>query len=307
MVDARVWLPEPPTVYTGLPGGIAVDVYDGDSEPPASVSEVEFYVPPYMSGVHTLEVLGRMPRLRVVQTLTAGVENVKPYLPEGVLLCNARGVHDASTAELGVGLILAALRGFPDFVRSQDRSEWRLNDRRQSLADKQVLIVGYGSIGEALERRLLPFECSVVRVARSARPGADVHGVDELPELLPQADVVVMLLPNTTETKGMVDAKFLASMRDGALFVNIARGPIVDTDALVTELGRRRILAALDVTDPEPLPAEHPLWTAPGVFISPHVGGNTSAFVPRGRRLVAEQLSRYVAGEPLVNIVTGAY
>ncbi|GAB3424652.1 2-hydroxyacid dehydrogenase [Flindersiella endophytica] len=307
MVDARVWLPESPAVYDGLPGGIAVDVYDGDSEPPASISEVEFYVPPYMAGVHTLEVIRQMSKLRVVQTLTAGVENVKPYLPDGVLLCNARGVHDASTAELGVGLILAALRGFPDFVRSQDRGEWRLNDRRQSLADKQVLIVGYGSIGEALERRLLPNECSVVRVARRARPDAGVHGVDELPALLPQADVVVMLLPNTTETKGMVDAKFLASMKEGALFVNIARGPIVDTDALVAELGRRRILAALDVTDPEPLPAGHPLWTAPGVLISPHVGGNTSAFVPRGRRLVAEQLGRYVAGEPLTNIVTGAY
>lgn len=307
MVDARVWLPEPPTVYEGLPGGIAVDVYDGDSEPPASIAEVEFYVPPYMSGAHTLELLGRMPRLRVVQTLTAGVENVKPYLPDGVLLCNARGVHDASTAELGVGLILAALRGFPDFVRSQDRGEWRPNDRRRSLADRQVLIVGYGSIGEALERRLLPFECSVVRVARRARTEAGVHGVDELPALLPQADVVVMLLPNTTETKGMVDAKFLASMKDGAVLVNIARGPIVDTDALVAELGKQRILAALDVTDPEPLPAGHPLWTAPGVFISPHVGGNTSAFVPRGRRLVVEQLSRYVAGEPLTNIVTGAY
>jgi phosphoglycerate dehydrogenase-like enzyme len=302
----RVLVPYPELVER-LPAGLAVDVYDSGDEPPTTLDEVEFYVAPYTFDLAPLKLIRRMPALRVVQTQTAGYEHVLPYLPDGVTLCNARGVHDASTAELGVGLILAALRGFPDFVRSQDRSEWRLNDRRQSLADRQVLIVGYGSIGEALERRLLPFECSVVRVARSTRPGADVHGVDELPELLPQADVVVMLLPNTTETKGMVDAKFLASMRDGALFVNIARGPIVDTDALVTELGKRRILAALDVTDPEPLPAEHPLWTAPGVLISPHVGGNTSAFVPRGRRLVAEQLSRYVAGEPLVNIVTGAY
>lgn len=307
MADVKVWLPEPPAVFPDLPAGISVDVYDGESAPPASVAEVEFYVPPYMAGVHTLEVIRKMSSLRVVQTLTAGVENVKPYLTGDVKLCNARGVHDASTAELGVGLIIAALRGFPDFVRSQDRGEWRLNDRRQSLADKQVLIVGYGSIGEALERRLLPNECTVVRVARRARPDAGVHGVDELPALLPSADVVVMLLPNTTETKGMVDAKFLSAMKDGALFVNIARGPIVDTDALVAELGRRRILAALDVTDPEPLPPGHPLWTAPGVLISPHVGGNTSAFVPRGRRLVAEQLSRFVTGEPLTNIVTGAY
>ncbi len=300
----RVWLPEPPEVYPDLPGGLAVDIYDGDSEPPASIDEVRFYVPPYMAGLHTVELIASMPALEVVQTLTAGVDNVRPYVRSGVLLCNARGVHDASTAELGVALILASLRGFPNFVRAQDERRWA-DGRREALADKRVLVLGAGSIGQALARRLEPFECETTLVARSARAG--VQAMDRLPELLPEADVVVLLLPMTDETRGLVDAKFLAQLEPGALLVNIARGPIVQTDALVAELESGRIRAALDVTDPEPLPADSPLWSAPGLLLSPHVGGNTSAFVPRGRALVAAQLRRYVAGEPLVNVVTGAY
>jgi phosphoglycerate dehydrogenase-like enzyme len=304
----RVWLPEPPQVCPGLPDGLVVDVYDGTAAPPASIGEVEFYVPPYMAGRHTVELIAEMDALQVVQTLTAGVENVRPFVRDGVLLCNARGVHDASTAELGVALILASLRGLPDFVRAQQHERW-LVERRESLADKKVLVIGAGSIGRALERRLLPFECEVTLVGRSARssPEGDVAGVDRLGELLPDADVVVLLLPMTDETRGMVDAKFLAQMKDGALLVNIARGPIVRSDALLAELTSGRLRAALDVTDPEPLPAGDPLWNAPGLVLSPHVGGNSSAFVPRGRRLISEQLSRFVAGEPLINVVTGAY
>jgi phosphoglycerate dehydrogenase-like enzyme len=296
----RVWLPEPPEVYDDLPEGLAIDVYDGHGEPPDSIAEVEFYVPPYMGAAHTVELVTSMPSLRVVQTLTAGVENVQPFVRPGVTLCNARGVHDASTAELGVGLIIASLRGFPDFVRAQETHRWLLG-RRPSLADKRVLIIGYGAIGQALERRLTPFECEVVKVNRTPRDGA--LGMDQLPDLLPTADVVVLLIPLTEETRGLVDAKFLAMLKDGALVVNIARGPVVDTDALLAELERGRLLAALDVTDPEPLPAEHPLWDAPGLLLSPHVGGNTSAFVPRGRALVSAQLRRWVAGEPLENTV----
>jgi phosphoglycerate dehydrogenase-like enzyme len=300
----RVWLPEPPEVYDGLPDGLTIDVYDGTGEPPASLGEVEFYVTPYLGPRHTVELIRSMPALKVVQTLTAGVEHVTPYLPDGVTLCNARGVHDASTAELAVGLILASLRGIPDFVRAQDAGEW-VGGRREALADKRVLILGAGSIAQALRRRLTPFECDVTCVARTARDG--VAGVDQLPELLPQADVVVLLVPLTDETRGLVDAKFLAQMKDGALLVNVARGQVVDTEALVAELASGRLRAALDVTDPEPLPKGHPLWSAPGVLISPHVGGNTSAFLPRGRRLVSAQLRRYVAGEPLANVVAGAY
>jgi phosphoglycerate dehydrogenase-like enzyme len=202
-------------------------------------------------------------------------------------------------------LILSSLRGIPEAVRAQDAGTWA-GERRTSLADRRVLIVGYGSVGEALEQRLAGFEVAqVVRVARSARAG--VHAMADLPSLLPDADVVVLIVPMTPDTSGLVDAGFLARMRDGALLVNVARGPVVRTDALLAELTSGRLRAALDVTDPEPLPADHPLWHAPGVLITPHLGGNSTAFLPRAYRLVTEQVRRYVAGEPLLHVVTGDY
>lgn len=220
-------------------------------------------------------------------------------------LCNAKGVHEASTAELTVALVLASLRGIPGFVRGQDAEEWR-SGFYPALADKSVLIVGYGSIGAAIEDRLAPFECArVARVARSARATerGPVHALTDLPDLLPQADVVIVSTPLTEETKGLAGAEFLGRMKDGALFVNVARGQVADTKALLAELESGRIRAALDVTDPEPLPPGHPLWHAPGVVISPHVGGSTSAFMPRAKRLLADQLTRYAAGDALRNEV----
>lgn len=300
----KVWLPYPPEEFGDLPAELDVDVYDGTGAPPDSADEVEFYVPPYLSGPHTIELVPRLPKLKVLQTLTAGVDNVRPFVGAGTTLCNAKGVHDASTAELAVTLALAALRDIPAFVRAQDEERW-IQGYREALADKTVLIVGYGSVGAAVEQRFAAFECPILRVARAAREG--VAGWESLPELLPQADVVVAVVPLTEETTGLVDADFLARMKDGALFVNVARGPVADTDALLTELRSGRLRAALDVTDPEPLPAGHPLWRAPGVLISPHVGGYTSAFRPRALRLVREQLHRYAAGDPLANIVAGAY
>ena len=165
--------------------------------------------------------------------------------------------------------------------------------------------MGFGSIGRAFARRLDGFECEIRAVARTARQvdGIEVKAIDALPALLPAADVVVLIVPLTPETRRLVDAAFLARMHDGALLVNVARGPVVDTEALTAECASGRLRAALDVTDPEPLPPDHRLWRTPGVLISPHVGGNTSAFLPRARRLVAEQLRRYVSGEPLVNEV----
>jgi phosphoglycerate dehydrogenase-like enzyme len=293
-----VWVPfEVPE----LPTGVRVEVVP---EPAAAVSadEVEGYVLPYRFEPRDLDVLDRMPRLRFVQSLTAGTEHLEGRIPAGVALCSGRGIHSSSTAELAMTLILASLRGVPDFIRAQDRGEW-IHGFRPALADKQVLIVGYGDIGEALERRLVAFEADVVRVARRARPG--VHAVGELSDLLPAADVVVLLVPLTEETRHLVDAEFLARMKLGALLVNVARGGLVDTAALATALQESRVTAALDVTDPEPLPPDHPLWRAPGVLISPHVGGPSSAFRPRAERLIRDQLRRFAAGDPLANQVSG--
>ena len=302
----KAWLPweDPGTFLGGLPAGFDVDFYDG-GERPASIDQVEFYVPGYMGGSAVAEVVRDMPALKVVQLQTAGYENVLPYLADGVTLCNARGVHDASTAELAVALILATYRRLPRAVRNQAEGVWPTSyvEMDDSLADRTVLILGYGSIGEALERRLAGFECDVIRVARRARDG--VHPISELPELLPRADVVVLLTPATEETRGMVDAKFLARLKDGALLVNVARGVVVDTDALLAELATGRISAAMDVTEPEPLPVGHPLWSAPNVLINPHRGGASTAFAPRVARLVRAQLERYASGEPLINVVAG--
>jgi phosphoglycerate dehydrogenase-like enzyme len=313
-MTADVWLPIPPDEIEGLPEGPAYRYWNGEETFPADPADCAYYVVPYMkpSGIGT-RPLPEMRSVRVVQTLSAGIDHVEPglrHLPEGVQLCNARGVHEASTAELTLTLILASLRGVPDFVRAQDRGEW-LGGFRPALADRKVLIVGYGSIGAAIEDRLVPFEVApVVRVARSARTTArgPVHPLTELPALLPEADVVVLSTPLTEATRGMVDAEFLARMKDGALLVNVARGPVVDTKALLTELESGRIIAALDVTDPEPLPPGHPLWQAPGVLVSPHAGGPTSAFLPRAKRLLVDQLSRFVNREPLRNVIltTGA-
>lgn len=292
----RVWVPYP-EVVDQLPERLTVDVYDGTGQVPASLDQVELYVTPYDFAIAPLELIARLPALRVVQTLTAGYEHVLPYLPAGVTLCNAGRLHDASTAELAVTLMLASRRGIPDFVRGQDAGQWR-HRRWESLADSTVLIVGYGGIGAAIERRLAGFEVAeVLRVARRARDG--VAGLAALPELLPRAGIVVICVPLTEATRGMVDATFLARMRDGALLVNVARGGIVDTGALIAELTTGRLRAALDVTDPEPPPPGHPLWSAPGLLLSPHVGGNSTAFLPRAHRLIIDQLRRYAAGEHL--------
>ncbi len=291
---------EPEVVASVIPAGVDWVTYDGTGEVPRS-AEVDFFVPPYMGADHTLQVMEHMSSLKAVQTLTAGVDNVWAHLPSGVTLCNAKGVHDASTAELAVGLTIASLRKFPEFVRAQESGDW-LYGRYDALADKSVLIVGFGSVGEALEQRLIPFEVTIMKVARTARAG--VSGFESLAQLLPKADVVVLTAPLTEQTRGLVDSEFISAMKQGALLVNVARGPVVNTEDLLAAVKTGRIKAALDVTDPEPLPADHELWRTPGVLISPHVGGNTTAFLPRAYRLVHAQLLRYVANEPLHNIMT---
>jgi len=265
------------------PAGVAVHTWSAGPLPAQHLlDEVEVHVLPYTFDDDSFAAVPRLPRLRILQTLTAGYEHVLPHLPAGVTLCNAGGVHDASTAELALALTLAAQRGIGDFVRAQDRHEWS-PAAYPSLADRRVLVLGAGGVGRAVAARLAPFECEVTLVARTARDG--VRPVHALPELLATAEVVVVAVPLTDETRGMVDAGFLARLGDGALLVNVSRGAVVDTDALVAQTRSGRLRAALDVTDPEPLPAGHPLWSCPGVLISPHVGGNTSAFWPRARRL----------------------
>ncbi|RBM18263.1 2-hydroxyacid dehydrogenase [Streptomyces sp. PT12] len=309
MTPSDVWLPFPPAELPSLPASLAYHHWDGEDEFPADPADCAFYVVPYMKGPSAaLRPLPGMTRLRVVQTLTAGVEHMLPAvptLPAGSVLCNAGDLHNTSTAELALALTLAAQRGIPDAVRAQPEARWEPTVR-PSLADRRVLIVGYGGIGAAIENRLVPFDVAeVIRVASRARSveRGPVHGVDELPSLLPRAEVVILATPLTEATRGLVDADFLALLPDGALLVNVARGAVVDTKALVAEVESGRLRAALDVTDPEPLPPGHPLWRAPGVLITPHVGGPSTAFRPRAERLLLAQLGRFASGEPLRHIV----
>ncbi|MGA0010291.1 MAG: 2-hydroxyacid dehydrogenase [Candidatus Nanopelagicales bacterium] len=274
------------------------DVVAWDGEPAMPPAGTRFYVPSYMAEGWAFEAMAHMPDLEVCQLPTAGFEHALAHLPVGVTLCNAAGVHDASTAELAVGLILARLRRIDDMARAMPAGEF-IHERYDALADKRVLVIGAGGIGRALARRLEGFECDVTVVGRTARPG--VRARDDITSLLPEADVVVIAVPLDDSTRGMVDASFLSRMPDGSLLVNVARGAIADTDAMLAEAGR--LSFALDVTDPEPLPADHPLWRAPAVLVSPHVGGNTTAFLPRIGRLVREQISRWESGSPLAGVI----
>jgi phosphoglycerate dehydrogenase-like enzyme len=277
-----------------------IEYADATDHWPEDADACEFYVPSYRFDRRVVEVVTTMPSLRVIQTLTAGVDHLLPLVPPEVVVCNAAGVHDAATSELAVGLMISAQRRLAELARAQERHEWDMQ-MAGALADRRVLIVGAGHIGRALQRRLDGFECDVTLVARTARDG--VRSIDELPRLLPAADIVVLIVPITEQTRGMVDRDFLAAMKDGALLVNVARGPVVVTDDLVAEVSSGRLRAALDVTDPEPLPPDHPLWDAPGVVITPHVGGASDAMWPRSYRLVGEQLRRVSAGEELLNQV----
>ena len=286
--------------------------------------EVDFWIPPFSrKAVETF--LPHLHGVKVVQSLMAGVDWLLPALPPGLTVCDGRGIHDVPTSELVLTLVLASLKRLPLYLGNQRESKWdgqkafgggmaaqeqttgalyagQMNVLSDELCGRTVLIVGYGSIGAAIEARLKPFDVHVLRVARSARTG--VASIAELPQLLPQADVVVLIVPHTPETRGMFGAEQMALMKPGALLINAARGPVVVTDALVTALQQGRIHAAVDVTDPEPLPPGHPLWAAPNCIITPHVGGSTPGFITRAYALAAAQLHRYVKGEPLENIVS---
>jgi phosphoglycerate dehydrogenase-like enzyme len=296
----RVWLPDSPAAFGGLPAGIEADVWKGGEDLPPSADEVELVVFPPKTNPEILRKITVLPRLRIIQILSAGADNILPYVPARIVLCNARGAHTPATAEWTAGVIIASTRNFPRFAAAQQAGHWdpTVSDL---VAGKRVVIVGYGSIGEAVERRLAGWDVVIDRVARRARDG--VQPMDELPRLLPDADVVVILVPVTDETRQLVNAEFLKTMKDGALLVNAARGVIVDTDALLAELASGRLRAALDVTDPEPLPDGHPLWSAPGLLLTPHVGGAVGAAGERAYEIVAAQLARLAAGQPLLNVI----
>jgi phosphoglycerate dehydrogenase-like enzyme len=288
-----------------IPAGVRVEVCSDPSAPPSDPSDVLFWAPPFGRAV---DLLPKMAGLRAVQLLSAGADSWIGHLPPGVVLCDARGVHDAPVAEWVLGATVGVLRRFPEYARAQERQEWSSGryPPTAELTGARVLLIGAGSIGAAIERHLAPFEVKLTKVARTARPGQGVHAVAELPELLPYADVVIIVVPLTEQTRGLVDAAFLAALPDGALLVNAARGPVVDTAALLTELDTGRIFAALDVTDPEPLPAGHPLWRLPNVFLTPHIGGAVRGLLPRAYRLVGDQVRRFAAGRELINQVTSA-
>lgn len=290
----------------------------------SGVQDVDFWIVPF-ARKSAKETFQHLRGVKVVQSMMAGVDWIAPWLPKDIVLCDGRGIHDISASEWVLAAILTALKRFPYYRDAQLRQEWKgqasipngfidvggaqvgqyaiLGD---DLAGKTVLIVGYGSIGVAIEARLAPFGVNIVRVARSPRKEPQVFAVGELRKLLPEADVVVAIVPLTAETRGLIGAAELALMKPGALLVNAARGPVVVTDALVEALQQNRLRAVLDVTDPEPLPAGHPLWSAPNCMITPHVGGSTPEFIHRAFRFGAEQVRRFIAGEELENVVTDA-
>jgi phosphoglycerate dehydrogenase-like enzyme len=279
--------------------------------------EVDFWILPFQRR-DAAEAFSHLRGVKVVQSMMAGVDWITPWLPKDVILCDGQGLHDISASEWVLTAILSSLKQFPLYRDMQLREQWKgfLNEGGaqagqyrvlgDDLADKTVLIVGYGSIGAAIETRLAPFGVKVLRIARSARQTPEVHAVTDLRKLLPEADVVVAIVPLTADTRGLIGATELGLMKHGALLVNAARGPVVATDALVEALNAHRLRAALDVTDPEPLPAGHPLWLAPNCLITPHVGGSTPQFIHRAFRFGAEQVRRFISGTPLENVVTEA-
>lgn len=305
MSPPDVWVPEhtAPDLLAHLPSGVNVHELPQYGDLPERLGHADILIAGFFHE-RPAEAIEHLEGLRVVQSLSAGVDLLLPHVPAGVILCDGSGIHDGPVAEWVVMAILAARRGLAEHVIQQQAASWRLSVG-DDLDGATVLITGYGSIGRALEARLQPLGARVVRVARTARDG--VYGGGDLAGLLPTADVVVVLVPLTAETRGLVDAAFLARMRAGALLVNAARGAIVDTDALLAALRSEHVRAVLDVTDPEPLPDGHPLWSAPGVMITPHVGGAVRRVFERGWRFAGQQVHRYIDGEPLRNVVADGY
>ncbi len=287
--------------------------------------EIDVWIPdPYPT--RAMRIVPHLCGVRLVLSLMAGTEWIPDAMGPHVTICNARGAHNISTAEWTLSAILSMLKYYPLYSDVQRSGEWKqrfkasahyvatTGDTRplyppvmlEELTGKSVLLIGYGSIGKEIERMLSPFHVEITRVARNARSQPIVHAVGQLDGLLPHAQVIVLILPSTPESRKLIGADQFALMQQGALLVNAARGPIVDTNALVAALNARKIRAALDVTDPEPLPMGHPLWSCPNLLITPHVAGSSPQFAVRALQVVADELRRYLAGEPLRNVVQAA-
>ncbi len=274
-----------------------------DAASPSKLESVSVFVPGFLAADDAVSVVERMPNLKLIQLATAGAEVWAGSVPSGVTLATARGAHGAATAEWAVGALLAVVRDFPRFTEAQRERRWDYHST-DLLAGKKAMVVGAGDLGERVRQRLLAFDVEVTMVARHARDG--VHSIDEVTDLLPDHQVVVLVVPLSADTENLVDAAFLAALPDGAVLVNAARGKVVDTGALLAELVAGRLRAALDVTEPEPLPRDHPLWAAPGVFVTPHVGGSARGSSQRAAAVVREQLQRFASGQPVRYVVTEA-
>lgn len=283
--------------------GVEVVTYDPNTKQlTGEQQQVDVLIPPYRSSHRPIPLLEQLPDLRLVQLLSAGVDEWAGDVPARVLLASARGAHAGPVSEWALSAILTLYRQWPALVRYQDAGTWahRLVDA-DTLHGKRVVIVGAGAIGTAVAALLEPFGAVITLVASRERPG--VHAASELSGLLGDHQVVVITAPLTDQTEGLVDARFLAAMPDGALLVNAGRGRIVNTNALVNELKAGRLRAALDVTDPEPLPSDHPLWTCPGVIISPHMARTVPGTPALCYEVAAQQVAALAAGATPPNAV----
>ena len=283
-----------------LPQSLTCAPTNGKAPEPEDLKRITFFVPLYMGGDAAIADIPKMGSLKVVQSLLAGVENLKKIVPRSVVLCNATGVHDESTSELAMGLAIATRRGFSQFAASQREGVWN-HSRNFALTDSTVAIVGYGSIGKNIHRKLGGFDVEVKAFTRSGRDGSS--NLEDFDRRIGDFDVIILIMPLNSESHHFMSATRLARMKNGSTLINVARGGIVDTEALCNELYSGRMSAGLDVTDPEPLPKNHRLWAAPNLIITPHVGGDTSAFERRARALVESQAARFASGELLLNIV----
>ncbi|MGD0831860.1 MAG: 2-hydroxyacid dehydrogenase [Terracidiphilus sp.] len=312
-------------MFADFPAEVELIPLSDDPDQVIDPVDIDVWIPdPYPS--RAMKIWPRLRNVKLILSLLAGTEWIPPLAGPHVTICNARGAHNISTAEWTVSAILATLKYFPIYAEVQRSGQWKrrfdanahyakiTGDERllhpavmlEELTGKSVLMVGYGAIGKEIERMLAPFCVELVRVARTARTEPEVHAVFELDSLLPQAEILILILPSTAESHHLIGPRQLSLMRQGALMVNAARGPVVDTDALVDALSAGRIRAALDVTDPEPLPEGHPLWCCPNLLLTPHVAGSSPLFAPRAIKIAEEELRRYINGEPLQNVVQAA-